>query len=144
MCSQSAASSKAKASKQTKHTNMSDTEDDYLLTGRVARKMTAPQKVGAQKFTQGTKAYQKLKKLFEDKAILPTDKPSDIRQKDTLFQDFTNQQFRSQFNKLKAIHGTCTKEGTFTEMSMLMSMLLSNNVLTLLSYVNRLSATREG
>jgi hypothetical protein len=121
---------------------MSDTEDDYLLTGRTAARKV--QKVGAQKFTQGTKAYQKLKKLFEDKAILPTDKPSDIRQKDTLFQDFTNQQFRSQFNKLKAIHGTCTKEGTFTEMSMLMSMLLSNNVLTLLSYVNRLSSTHEG
>jgi hypothetical protein len=93
---------------------MSDTEeDDYLLTGHVARKMTVPPKVGAQKFTQGTKAYQKLKKLFEDKSILPTDKPATVRGRDPLFMDFTNQQFRSQFNKLKAIHGTCTKEGTF-------------------------------
>jgi hypothetical protein len=53
-------------------TTMSDTEDDYLLTGHVARKL---QKVGA----------QKLMKLFEDKTIQPTDKPSDVRGRDILF-----------------------------------------------------------
>ena len=50
-------------------------------------------KVGAQKFTQTTKAYQRMKKLFEGKAIVATDKPSDVRLKDLLFQDFTSQQF---------------------------------------------------
>jgi hypothetical protein len=83
---------------------MSDNEDEP------ARKN---QKQGAQKFTKGTKAYKHLEKLFKDKSILPTDKPSDVRQKDPLFQDFTNQQFRSQFNKLKGLHGTCTKEGKY-------------------------------
>jgi hypothetical protein len=68
-------------------------------------------KVGAQKFTQGTKAYQKLKKMFESQQILPSDKPSDVRSKDPLFMDFSMQQFRSQFNKLKSTFGTCTKEG---------------------------------
>jgi hypothetical protein len=68
-------------------------------------------KQGAQKFTKATKAYKHLEKLFKDKAILPTDKPADVRQKDPLFQDFTNQQFRSQFNKLKGMFGTCTKDG---------------------------------
>ena len=71
----------------------------------------AKKRVGAQKFTQSTKAYQKLKKLFEEKAIVATDKPSDVRLKNTLFQDFTRQQFRFQFDKLKLIYGTCTKEG---------------------------------
>jgi hypothetical protein len=119
---------------------MSDTEDDYLLTGRVARKMTAPQKVGAQKFTQATKAYKHLEKLFKDKSIQPTDKPSDVRMKDPLFQDFTNQQFRSQFNKLKSMHGTCSKEGMFILQTLTMSKLLCTNS----TLVNRLSATREG
>jgi hypothetical protein len=90
---------------------MSDNEDDSILTGRngLSRKKTP---VVAQKFTKGTKAYKHLEQLFKDKSIQPTDKPSDVRMKDPLFQDFTNQQFRSQFNKLKAMHGTCTKEGT--------------------------------
>jgi hypothetical protein len=93
---------------------MSDTEDDYLLTGRVARKPTMPKGgVGAQKFTKATKAYKHLEQLFKEKTVQPTDKPSDVRLKDPLFMDFTNQQFRSQFNKLKAMHGTCTKEGTY-------------------------------
>ena len=81
---------------------MSDNEEE------IVRKL---QKQSAQKFTKATKAYKHLEKLFKDKVILPTDKPSDVRQKDVLFQDFTNQQFRSQFNKLKSIHGVCTKEG---------------------------------
>jgi hypothetical protein len=99
---------------QSKSKTMSDTEDDYLLTGRVARKPTMPKGgVGAQKFTKATKAYKHLEQLFKEKAVQPTDKPSDVRLKDPLFMDFTNQQFRSQFNKLKAMHGTCTKEGTY-------------------------------
>jgi hypothetical protein len=101
---------------QSKSKTMSDTEDDYLLTGRVARKPTMPKGgggVGAQKFTKATKAYKHLEQLFKEKAIQPTDKPSDVRLKDPLFMDFTNQQFRSQFNKLKGMHGTCTKEGTY-------------------------------
>jgi hypothetical protein len=93
---------------------MSDDDDSLLagIPGRVAfsRKKGNNNKVGAQKFTKATKAYKHLEKLFKDKAILPTDKPTDVRSKDPLFQDFTNQQFRSQFNKLKGIFGTCTKD----------------------------------
>jgi hypothetical protein len=95
---------KAKAKQQNKN-EMSDDEESTL------QRKGSKSKVGAQKFTQGTKAYQRLKKLFESKEILPTDKPADVRQKDALFMDFTNQQFPSQFNKLESIHGTCTKEG---------------------------------
>ena len=91
----------------------SDDEDDYLLTGRTRPVARKSQKVGAQKFTKSTKAYQKLNQLFKDKAIQPTDKPSDVRMKEPLFMDFTLQQFRSQFNKLRNSHGTCTKEGTY-------------------------------
>jgi hypothetical protein len=101
---------------------MSDNDDDSIRKGGgVARKkQKAPVAVGAQKFTQKTKAYQKLKKMFEDKMIDKSDKPSDVRHKDTLFQDFTNQQFRSQFNKLRALYGTCSKEGTLFGWQMLM------------------------
>jgi hypothetical protein len=121
---------------------MSDTEDDYLLTGRVARKPTMPKAaVGAQKFTKATKAYKHLELLFKDKSIQPTDKPSDVRMKDPLFMDFTNQQFRSQFNKLKAMHGTCTKEGTYYVRSFVHSLpLLISNSTTL---VNSLPTTHE-
>jgi hypothetical protein len=84
--------------------SMDDIENDLHLQSRRGKQ-------GAQKFTKGTKAYKHLEKLFKDKAILPTDKPADVRSKDPLFQDFTNQQFRSQFNKLKGIFGTSTKEG---------------------------------
>jgi hypothetical protein len=90
---------------------MSD-DDDSLVAGIPARIPFSRKKVKAQKFTKGTKAYKHLEKLFQDKLILPTEKPSDVRMKDPLFMDFTNQQFRSQFNKLKSMHGTCTKEGT--------------------------------
>ena len=76
---------------------MSDNEEE------IAQKV---QKQLAQKFAKATKAYKHLEKLFKDKVILPTDKPSDISQKDVLFQEFC-----SQFNKLKSIHGVCTKEG---------------------------------
>jgi dihydroorotase len=75
------------------------------------RQARSNSKVGAQKFTQSTKAYQVLKGMFETKQISATDKPSDIRSKDPLFMDFSMQQFRSQFNKLKSTFGTCTKEG---------------------------------
>jgi hypothetical protein len=68
-------------------------------------------KLGAQKFTKSTKAYAKLKKMFEDKLILPTDKPIDVRSKDPLFQAFSHNQFRSQFNNLRKIMGTVTREG---------------------------------
>jgi hypothetical protein len=85
--------------------SMDDIENDLLQSRRG--------KQGPQKFTKGTKAYKHLEKLFKDKAILPTDKPADVRSKDPLFQDFTNQQFRSQFNKLKGIFGTTTKECKF-------------------------------
>ena len=82
----------------------SDNEDD----GAAANKKL---KVGAQKFTMKTQAYQKLKKMFEDGTIQPVDKPSDIRNREASFQAFTHQQFRSQFTKLRNLHGTCTKEG---------------------------------
>jgi hypothetical protein len=72
---------------------------------------TADDKPKAQKFTKNTKAYGKLKKMFEEKMISPTDKPANVRSKDPLFQDFTHQQFRSQFNKLRSEYGVCTKEG---------------------------------
>jgi hypothetical protein len=63
------------------------------------------------KFTQSTKEYIKLKKLFQAKKILATDKPADIRHRYPEFQLYTSQQFRSQFNKLKSVVGTVTKEG---------------------------------
>jgi hypothetical protein len=94
---------------------MSD-DDDSLVAGIPARIPFSRKKVKAQKFTKGTKAYKHLEQLFKEKAILPTDKPSDVRMKDPLFMDFTNQQFRSQFNKLKGMHGTCTKEGTSVDL----------------------------
>ena len=94
--------------------------------------------VGAQKFTKATKAYKHLELLFKDKSIQPTDKPSDVRMKDPLFMDFTNQQFRSQFNKLKAMHGTCSKEGMFILQTLTMSKLCTNSTL-----VNSLSTTHE-
>jgi hypothetical protein len=99
-------------SRKPKAKTMSD-DDDSILAARngLSRKKAA---VTAQKFTKATKAYKHLEQLFKEKSIQPTDKPSDVRMKDPLFQDFTNQQFRSQFNKLKAIFGTCTKEGRFT------------------------------
>jgi hypothetical protein len=68
-------------------------------------------RVGAQKFTKSTKAYAKLKKMFEDKLILPTDGAKEIRQRDPLFMDFTHNQFRSQFNNLRREMGTTTREG---------------------------------
>ena len=68
-------------------------------------------KVGAQKFTKSTKAYAKLKKMFEDKLILPTDGAKDVRARDPLFHDFTHNQFRSQFNNLRKEMGTVTREG---------------------------------
>jgi hypothetical protein len=90
-------------------------DDDDSLAGIPARipfrKKGTVAKAKAQKFTKSTKAFKHLEKLFLDKQILPTDKPSDVRMKEPLFMDFTNQQFRSQFNKLKSVHGTCTKEG---------------------------------
>jgi hypothetical protein len=95
--------------KTTTKTNMSD-DDSVSAARRKIAKAAAP-KVGAQKFTQKTKAYQRLKQLFEDKKIDPNDSPAEVRAKDPLFQDFTNQQFRSQFNKLKALFGTSTKDG---------------------------------
>jgi hypothetical protein len=68
-------------------------------------------KVGAQRFTKTTQAYAKLKEMFEDKLISPTDKPGTIRDKDPLFSAFTYNQFRSQFNNLRKQMGTCTREG---------------------------------
>ena len=69
-------------------------------------------KGGAQKkFTQKTKEYKRLEKLFKDGRISPSDKPSDIRMSDPGFLQFTTTQFRSQYNQLKKVHGTCTKEG---------------------------------
>jgi hypothetical protein len=87
---------------------MSDDDDSILAARNGLSRKKAPV---AQKFTKATKAYKHLEQLFKDKAVQPTDKPSDVRQKDPLFMDFTNQQFRSQFNKLKAMHGTISKEG---------------------------------
>ena len=72
---------------------VSDSESESSKPGVARRACAVKKKVGAQKFTQTTKAYQKLKKLFEAKAIVATDKPSDVRLKDVLFQDFTSQQF---------------------------------------------------
>jgi hypothetical protein len=92
---------------------MSDDDDSILngIPGRAFGRRKTTGKIGAQKFTKGTKAYKHLEKLFLSKQILPTEKPNEVRMKDPLFMDFTNQQFRSQFNKLKSLHGTCTKEG---------------------------------
>jgi hypothetical protein len=89
-------------------------DDDDSLAGIPSRVAFSRKKgkVGAQKFTKSTKAYKHLEKLFMTKQILPTEKPSDVRQKDPLFMDFTHQQFRSQFNKLKGTYGTVTTKSS--------------------------------
>ena len=85
---------------------LSDCESDN------ERKPTAKKAAGGlSKFTQSTKEYKKLKKLFQEKKILATDKPSDVRLAHPEFQRYTTQQFRAQFNKLKGLVGTVTKEG---------------------------------
>jgi hypothetical protein len=88
---------------------MSDDDDSLAgIPGRVAFRKKS--KMKAQKFTKATKAYKHLEKLFQSKQILPTEKPNEVRMKDPLFMDFTNQQFRSQFNKLKGTYGVGTKD----------------------------------
>jgi hypothetical protein len=68
-------------------------------------------KLNAPKFTQNTEAYVKLNKMFEDNEISATDRPAEIFKRDPLFAEFSHQQFRSQFNKLKTKYGTNTREG---------------------------------
>jgi hypothetical protein len=84
----------------------SDTDDD-------GGKRTASKKGNktGRKFTQRTPEFKKLEKLFKSQRISPCDKPSDIRMGNPAFQAFTTVQFRSQYNKLKGIYGTCTRKG---------------------------------
>ena len=70
----------------------------------------------AKKFTMKCKEYKKLEKMFRDQKIAPCDKPSSIRSKDIDYQQFTPTQFRSQFNKLKGMYGTTTKEGMYVQL----------------------------
>jgi hypothetical protein len=51
--------------KTTTKTNMSDDDSVSAARRKIAKAAAAP-KVGAQKFTQKTKAYQRLKQLFEE------------------------------------------------------------------------------
>jgi hypothetical protein len=89
-----------------------DDESTGGIPSRVAFRKKA--KMGATKFTKSTKAFKHLEKLFQNKQILPTEKPNEVRMKDPLFMDFTNQQFRSQFNKLKGAYGCGTKESKYS------------------------------
>jgi hypothetical protein len=94
-------------------------DDDESLSGNAGRgagrsrkkSKTSSTATAPQKFTQKTKAFKHLQKLFVENAIDPTERPVDVWKKDPLFQDFTQNQFRSQFNKLKNHHGLNTKEG---------------------------------
>jgi hypothetical protein len=72
----------------------SNTESESDMPNRCSKKSASMvNKVGAQKFTKKTKAFVKLKKMFENKDVLASDRPADVRSKDILFQDFTTQQF---------------------------------------------------
>jgi hypothetical protein len=79
--------------------------------------------MGAQKLTKGTECYQKLKKMFEDKLIKASDMPKDVWSSDDVFTDYTLQQFRSQFNKLKAVHGTNSREGKLCRIGLKLSVI---------------------
>jgi len=81
---------------------MADSDDE---------KRTAKKKGKGRKFTKKSKEYKKLEKMFKENKIRPSDKPSEVRAKEPEFQNFTTTQFRSQYNKLKIMYGTCTKEG---------------------------------
>jgi hypothetical protein len=63
------------------------------------------------KFIKKSKDFKKLAKLFKDGKISPCDKPSSIRESDTDFMKYTPTQFRSQFNNLKKVYKTSSKEG---------------------------------
>jgi hypothetical protein len=67
-------------------------------------------KSSGRKFTKKTKEYKKLERLFREHKINPNDKPSDVRSKEPEFLSFTTTQFRSQFNKLKAMYGVTSRE----------------------------------
>jgi hypothetical protein len=88
-------------------------DDDDSIPGRAPLKSRSNKiaKMGAVKFTKNTKAFKHLQTLFDNNEITPTDKPNDVRSTNPLFMQFSNQQFRSQFNKLKNKFGVCTKEG---------------------------------
>jgi hypothetical protein len=111
---------------------MSDNDDESPLAGIAGRSIARKKsKSTAQKFTRKTKAFKHLEKLFKDNSIDPTDRPSDVRARDPLFQDFTANQFRSQFNKLKKEVGLVTKEGESLSLPVIMTMsILEPYVLT--------------
>ena len=83
-----------------------DSDDDN-------RSRSVKKKMASRKFTKKTKEYKELERLFRDGKITPCDKPSTVRLSNPVYMAFTTTQFRSQFNKLKGMYGTCTKEGKF-------------------------------
>lgn len=64
------------------------------------------------RFSRGTEAYKKLEAMFRSNSIEASDRASDIRQRDPLFLNFNVDQFRGQFNKLKALYGLNTRNTT--------------------------------
>jgi hypothetical protein len=74
MCSQYLAAESQKPKAKT----MSD-DDDSILAARNGLSRSSKKAPVAQKFTKATKAYKHLEKMFKDKAVQPTDKPSDVR-----------------------------------------------------------------
>ena len=89
---------------------MATSDSDSVATRgqRVARK----KHVGKNKFTQSTKEYKLLKRMFEKGDVAPTDKPADVCLRLPDFQCYMVTQFHSQFNKLKGIVGCVIKAGT--------------------------------
>jgi hypothetical protein len=55
--------------------------------------------------------YKFLKEMFDSGEILASDKPTAIYYRVDKFQKYTTDQFRSQFNKLKASSGLHTRAG---------------------------------
>lgn len=63
------------------------------------------------RFAQDTDEFKLLKKLVEGGKVKPSDRPSDIKDQFDIFKKIPANSFRSQFNKLKNLHGINTKSG---------------------------------
>ena len=61
------------------------------------------------RFTQETEEYKLLEKLVKAGKVKPSDRPSDIKDMYEIFAKIPANSFRSQFNKLKNLHGINTR-----------------------------------
>jgi len=64
------------------------------------------------RFSCDTPEYQYLEQLMKTPGMIsPTDRPSDVKERFSQFAGLTASQFRSQFNRLKNMHGTNARDG---------------------------------